>query len=1367
MSYISLHAHTDMSNIRLLDSINTVASLIDYAYKIGLNGVAITDHEALGSHVKAIKHLEMRRKKNPDDERWKNFKLILGDEIYLCRNGLSKDNFISGQDRFYHFILLAKDDIGHEQIRELSSRAWKHSFFRFMERVPTYYSDLESVLGKNPGHVMGSTACLGGRLPALLMDADKVKGKDDEEYNRIMGMAESWIEWMISIFGEGNFFLEKQPSLNREQWVVNRELEKLAKQYNLPTIITTDAHYLKKEDRPIHKAYLNAKKGDREVDDFYASTYLMSSEEIVDYFVEADRVHGASGDYDVREVVLRDLENTVSLVGSQVTGYKLAHPPILPYSELDWSVVRPAMKFTMNDISYPFMEKMIDSPYEQDRYFIAVVMKELLLKYDVEYLESRLDQYYARIEEECKTLWETSEKLGERLTSYLLIIAKIVEVIWEDGDSLVGPGRGSSSGFLTNYLLGITQVDPLQIDTPLPTWRFMHPSRVSLADIDIDSEGGKRRRILAGLRNHFGGEERVVSVCTFGTEKSKSAINTAARGLGISDDEAAYIASMIPSERGFLWPLRDCFYGNEEEGRAPIQQFVNEMTNHYPDLWEVAQHIEGLICRRGIHACGVIISNENISKHNAIMKAPNGVLTTQFELSDTEYLGGTKFDLLSIDSLDKIRVTMELLIRDKAIEKKDTLRETYLSILNPMNKKVVEYDNEEIWKLAASGTVMSMFQFDTAVGAGAVKQGKPKTIDELAILNSLMRLMAGDGGEMPLDTYAKHNEDIGRWEEEMVRAGLSEEERAVLRKHLTLRRGVAESQESIMMLTMDPRIAGFEMSEADKLRKAVAKKKLTDFYDVEKLFYQKGEKLGTSKAMLDYVWHVQVSRQKGYSFSTNHTIPYSIIALQQLNLVYKFSPLYWNTANLIVDSGGVEASPSVDAADLDSLGDEDFVFDEDDSVVDNEEENFDFEEDDEEDEEAPKVEKKTKAKAKAINYGKMGAALGKIVSAGTVISPPDINKSEFTFVPDVESNSILFGIKGITGVNEEIAQAIIANRPYSSLNDLISKVKLNKPKIVNLIKSGALDKLMGKPREEIMRDYINNIAETKDTLNLRNMNMLIEMDMIPESMLFYKRLYNFNKYLKKFKSGIYYVLDENSMRFFEENYNNDVLVLVDDKLCLPQKEWDKTYTKGMNPMRDYIKKNLPTLLEQVNNNLTKDLWDKYARGGRSRWEMDSLTYYSSEHELAKMDFEKYGVEDFHSNPEDPEVVAVKNFNGRAVPIFRLWRIAGTVVHRDKTKNIVTIITPTGVVNVRIWRNQFVKYDKQISETLPNGKKHVLEKSWFSRGNLVMFTGIRRGDAFFPKVYKNQTYRYPVELITQLNDDGTIMVKGDRDGVDNV
>ena len=241
------------------------------AYELGLKGIAITDHETVNAHIKAIKYVEKMRAK---DENWKNFKLILGNEIYLCRNGLNSENYDSKKDKFYHFILLAVDEIGHQQIRELSTRAYEHSFMKSrMRRVPTYYSDVEEIIGSNPGHVIASSACLGGFLGTKLLAAS-AREKYQDYFLGEIDMLKNWIEYIQSIFGKDNFFLELQPSDTDEQVYVNNWLITFSREYNIPAIVTTDSHYQTKEDREFHKAYLNSKEGDREVDAFYSTTYL-------------------------------------------------------------------------------------------------------------------------------------------------------------------------------------------------------------------------------------------------------------------------------------------------------------------------------------------------------------------------------------------------------------------------------------------------------------------------------------------------------------------------------------------------------------------------------------------------------------------------------------------------------------------------------------------------------------------------------------------------------------------------------------------------------------------------------------------------------------------------------------------------------------------------------------------------------------------------------------------------------------------------------------------------------------------------------------------------------------------------------------
>jgi DNA polymerase-3 subunit alpha len=160
----SLHNHSDYSNLRLRDAISRHTELIDYAIELGHEVIAITEHESVSNAVKVENYYNKIKKEHP------NFKVILGNEIYLCRDGLNKENFVKGEDEYYHFILLAVDDIGHKQIREISTRAWMRSYLTGkMRRVPTYYQDITDIIGANPGHVIGSTACLGGFLAKKLM----------------------------------------------------------------------------------------------------------------------------------------------------------------------------------------------------------------------------------------------------------------------------------------------------------------------------------------------------------------------------------------------------------------------------------------------------------------------------------------------------------------------------------------------------------------------------------------------------------------------------------------------------------------------------------------------------------------------------------------------------------------------------------------------------------------------------------------------------------------------------------------------------------------------------------------------------------------------------------------------------------------------------------------------------------------------------------------------------------------------------------------------------------------------------------------------------------------------------------------------
>jgi DNA polymerase-3 subunit alpha len=326
ITYFGIHNHTYYSNIRLLDSINKPKDLIDTAIKLGMSGVAITDHECLSAHMEVNQYAKEIKKEHPD------FKIALGNEIYLV-------NDRERNQKYYHFLLIAKDAIGHKALRELSSIAWQNLYVdKKMERVPTTKNELKEIVNKYPGHLIATTACIGGELSSdALMYA---KAEIAEEWNLAAIYKQKIIDFIMyckELFGE-DFYIECAPSTSGDQRLVNSKLYSIAKCFDIKMVVGTDAHYLTKNDRLIHKAYLNSKEGDREVDSFYEFTYLMDSEE-VDELLKLCFPDG---------VVDWILDNTLE-VQNKIEEYSLERKQIIPKVEvLDYKKVSFLMNGTIN-----------------------------------------------------------------------------------------------------------------------------------------------------------------------------------------------------------------------------------------------------------------------------------------------------------------------------------------------------------------------------------------------------------------------------------------------------------------------------------------------------------------------------------------------------------------------------------------------------------------------------------------------------------------------------------------------------------------------------------------------------------------------------------------------------------------------------------------------------------------------------------------------------------------------------------------------------------------------------------------------------------------------------------------------------------
>ena len=1286
------HSHTHYSNIRILDAISRPSTLVAYAHEIGLKGISITDHECLSASV------EINKLQKEWEEKDKNFKIAIGNEIYLTEDR-------SKGQKYYHHILIAKDYEGHRQLRQMSSESWLQSYYdRGLERVPTTREELAAIVKRNPGHLVATTACIGGVLGQNILSMTKARtvgNKNDEvlSYNEII----RYLEYLKDIFGE-DAYIEIAPAANQEQIIVNQKLVEIANFYNMKVVIGCDAHYLKKEDRYIHEAFLNSKGGEREVASFYEYAYLQTEEEIVNNITKS----GLQGLYETF------CKNSMEIY-NKIENYDLSHPQTIPHVP-----VTNYPKENKNIEGCPVISAMFMSDDKSDRAWVhetvAALQKRGLWN---------KKEYRQRLEFEADIKKTVGDSLGTNIFNYPLVLKYYIDMMWDEG-STIGAGRGSSAGGLNHWLLGITQYDPIKWG--LPFERYMNKDTVGLPDIDIDICPSKRPRIMKKIKaerakrfedgvsdiakQHLG----CTMVATFGTASSKRAIQIACKGYrspeypdGIDSDTSQYLSSLVAQERGFVYSISDTYYGNEEKNRVPSTIFKHEI-DQYPKLLDIILGVEGLIVSRSSHASGVIMNDEDPYKFGCYMKTPVGEVITQYNLGDCETTGTTKYDFLVTSVQDKLCETIKMLQNDGEIECDMSLREVYDKYFNP---EIIPFDDQETWENICRGKILDLFQFDSPVGAQGIKAIQPKNLRELSDTNGLIRLMAEEGKERPLDKYVRFKANPTLWYYEMEKTGLVKKDYLALERHLKKSNGVCISQEAIMWSLMDEDICGFSLKEANAARKVISKKKMDKLAALKEQVYEKA----TSEAMGKYVWEYIVLPSAGYGFSDLHALSYSMVGYQTAYIATKWNPIYWNTACLIVNSGSLDEDVSDIVEDEDGNG---VVLTEND-------------------------------KESAVNYDKLAKAIGKVIEQGIKISLVDINKSENIFAPNADTGEILFGMKALSHIGNEIITKIVENRPYISLKDFMQKCPLTKVPMVNLIKAGAFDKLMDiegvEPRTAAMIYYLWEVCDKKKRLTLQNLNGLIEKDLIPREE-FEKEIeiFKINKILKKNKKDLYYLVPDAAAidRVVDVDYE-----IVDAAAAILQTTWDAIYKKATAKIKPYIQQHHDELLNKVNQLAFKEMWDKYGKGNISSWEMEAMCFYYHPHELEGIDEDRYGIVNFKTLSPDSEADYFFKRNGRQIPVFKLSRIAGTVISKDNVRHTISLLTSHGVVNVKFTKDYYAMYQRQISELQMDGTKKIKEKSWFTRGTMLVITGYRRGDDFVAKRY-SKTPGHTIYKIVQVN-----------------
>ena len=728
--------------------------------------------------------------------------------------------------------------------------------------------------------------------------------------------------------------------------------------------------------------------------------------------------------------------------------------------------------------------------------------------------------------------------------------------------------------------------------------------------------------------------------------------------------------------------------------------------------------IEGLVNKRSSHASGVILFDEDPYEFGCFMKTPKGEIITQYDLHMCEAAGMTKYDFLVTEVQDKLVEAIHLLQEHREIEPELSLKEVYNKYFHPA---VLPINDQKYWNVLHDNSVLNIFQFDSDVGSQAAKKIKPNSIFEIADANGLMRLMTSEKGEeTPMEKYIRFKNNINLWYREMNEYGLTKEEQKIVEPYFKQSYGVPPSQEQLMKMLMDEKICGFTLAEANAARKIVGKKQMSKIPELR----DKVLKQAKSPCLGNYIWKCGVAPQLGYSFSVIHALAYSFIGFQTIYIATRWNPIYWNTACLIINSASLES-----------------------------------EEDDNED--------ATDKKDKTTDYGKLAKAIGDIRSRGIKISLVDINKSSYSFEPDPENNEILFGMKGVNKVGGPIIDAIIAGRPYSGIVDFMRRCPLNKTVMVSLIKAGAFDKIdehwakeiCAEPRFAIMAFYILSVYGGKTKLNLQNFSTLMQKGLVPDELDLQKRVFAFNKYLKEKKVDKYYLLDDNCLTFYNNYFSEENLSVINGHTCILQSAWDKIYKKVMDNARNWLKDNQNEVLNQLNTMLFMESWNKYASGNISDWEMESLCFYYHKHVLASVDTVKYGLSNFFELPTTPVIETTFKRNGKDIPIYKTYKIVGTVIGKNDTRSSISLLTLDGVVNVKFTKEYFAMYNRQLSEVQPDGSKKVVEKSWFTRGTKIMVTGFRRDDMFQTKTYKH-TKTHQLYQIMAIHD-GDIELEHER------
>ena len=837
MAFVHLHVHTQYS---ILDGQASIENLFNRADELGMPGLAITDH----GNMYGVKEFFKFAAKHP------NVKPIIGCEIYV-----SKGDHRVKEKGYYHLILLAKNYNGYKNLMKIVSTGHIEGMY-YKPRVS------HEVIEKYHDDIICSSACMAGEIPRLILAGD------------IAG-AEKAIEWHKRVFKD-DYYLEvmlhktEVPGLSLEVYEKEKEYDEvifdLAEKHGVKVIATNDSHFVRKEDGAAHDRLIclttNAFIDDPNRLRYTQQEYLKSEEEMAALFPDHPEV----------------ITNTVEIC-DKIERYTIDRGHVLPKFQIDpdfLADIDNQLEKYKGVIDAGRCDEKGNDRGEEFRHSVAFLC-HLCYKGAHERYGDVLDEVTSeRLDFELKTI----SRMG--FPDYFLIVQDYIAAARAQGIS-VGPGRGSAAGSAVAYCLGITNLDPIKYD--LLFERFLNPERVSMPDIDVDFDDDGRYRVIQYVQDHYG-VDHVSHVITFGTMAAKGAIKDVARISRLPLDESNRLTKMIPDKPISVTETSEVELkeGEEpEDGERVIErdgkrfkvvtkevdkkptlkncvkyipELKNELENGSPLVKEVltyALQLEGCIRQIGIHACAMIIGSGHLRAYIPITlgvdKATDQkVWVSQYEGSFIEDVGMLKMDFLGLRTLSIIKICLAEVKKRFGID---------------IDIEKIPIDDPKAYEIYSNGDTKSVFQFESPGMMEWLQKLHPERFEDLIAMNALYR--PGPMDYIPSFVARKRGEEPITYDLPAMEEFLKETY------------GVTVYQEQVMLISQ--KVAGFSKGKADKLRKAMGKKKIDILQSLYGEFIEGGKKNGHPEEVLKKIWK-DWEKFASYAFNKSHATCYAWVSYQ-------------------------------------------------------------------------------------------------------------------------------------------------------------------------------------------------------------------------------------------------------------------------------------------------------------------------------------------------------------------------------------------------------------------------------------------------------------------------------------------------------